>query len=253
MKKDTALGLSAIIVVLGGIFLYAAFKPAPAKAPTEALAPSLSGIHYAEQGNGYDINAFYASSTPLQARVGVAADAEAVALMKKFVGDTIAQFKADASAATDEPKRENGNGNKQTLTIAYLMASSVQTYSYLFTIYTDASEARGTTAFRTFTFDTRSGKLVTLADAFESGVDYLALLSQISRAKLPEIIGKDTVPSLLQSGTTPTEEHFSNFFFDNQDFVVLFPQGQVAPGIVGPQTLRIKLSELGAKLRPAYR
>jgi hypothetical protein len=241
MKRDTLFGFVVILIILCGIIWYAA---SPTKTPVPT-APNLTGSAYVEHTATYTIAANYATTTPLLATVGSEANAAALTTMKSFISDTINQFKIDAAGGSTT------NG-KETLQIAYLMASSPHTISYIFTTYTDTLGVHPNTLFTTFTFDTQSGTLLTLADIFTPGAEYLDMLSQISRAQLPGVIGNSTDTAVLQNGTIPTNANFSNFFFDNQDFVILFNTYQVAPFADGPQTLRIPLSELSSILKSEY-
>ena len=253
MQKDTLIGAVVILVVLAGISFYVAMTPSPAQAPGAQTALPLPTGGYSEHEDYYDIEANYATSTPL---VGDA-NAAAIALMQNFVKDTITQFKSDGDFAnlTAEDTKVMGydQGRKQQLQILYLMASSGRTVSYIFTIYTDTLGAHGNTFFKTFTFATRSGVALALADAFTSRSDYLDKLSQISRARLPVVIGQDFDVAFIADGTTPEEENFQNFFFDINMLVILFPPYQVAPYSAGPQTLRIPLSDLSSILKSEYR
>ena len=170
--------------------------------------------------------------------------------------DTITQFKKDGNFAnlTPEDKHLLGfdQGRRYSLTVAYLFGTSENTLSYIFTIYEDTGGAHGNTFFKTFTFDTRTGAVLSLADLFTPGSDYLATLSQISRSRLPDIIGAPADFTAIKDGTTPEAKNFQNFFFDGTDFVVLFPPYQVAAYAAGPQTLRIQKSQLFDILKTAY-
>ena len=256
MKRDTVIGIIFLLVILGGVLLYAVLKPSPAKAPG-AEAPALVATSYVERAPYYDIAVNYASSTPLLGKVGASADAAAVALMKRFVSDTVAQFKTDGNfadlTAADIKTTGLSQSRKETLEIKYLIASSPRTVSYIFTTYEDTLGAHGNTFFRTFTFDTSTGALLSLADLFAPGSDYLSRLSSISRAELPAIIGDSAATSFIASGTTPSDKNFENFFLDNASLVILFPPYQVAPYSAGPQTLRIKAADLANFLKPEYR
>jgi hypothetical protein len=256
MNKNTVLGVGALLIILATVVLYAATKPLPAKAPGEsASGVALPASGYVEHADYYDIATNYASSTPLQGEKNTAA----VALMQKFVSDTIEQFKTDGNFAnlTAEDIKTMGfdQGRKETLQIAYLIASSPRTVSYIFTVYEDTLGAHGITFFHTFTFDTTTGTLLTLDDLFipsVPGTSTLFVLSNLARTKLPGIIGDGADMKFIQDGTTLDEKNFQNFFFDNKDFVILFDPYAVAPYSSGPQTLRIPLSELTSILKPEY-
>lgn len=257
MKKRITLSILGILIIGAGIFFYVATKPLPAKAPGTADASGLSGTTYIEHATYYDITVNYASSTPLLAKVGAAANTSAVVAMKKFASDTITQFKTDGNfthlTPADVKTMGFGDGRKEKLQIVYMIASSPRTISYIDMIYEDTLGAHGNTFFKTFTFDTTTGASLTLADIFLPGSDYLSNLSQISRAKLPGIIGDGAQVDMIAEGTKPEAASFSNFFFDGKEFVVLFSPYEVAAYAAGPQTLRIPLSDLTSILKPEYR
>ena len=249
MKRETVLGAIAGIIILGGVVFYAATRPASSQAP----ASPLSGTSYVEHAQYYDIAANYASSTPLAS----GANTTAIAQMKQFVSGTIAQFKADGNfanlTAADVKTLGLDQGRKETLEIKYLMASSARTISYIFTVYEDTLGAHGNTFFRTFVFDKTTGAELSLGDLFVPGSDYLAALSQIARAKLPGNLGSGLDAQMLAAGTAPDAKNFGRFFMDNENIVILFDPYQVAPYSAGPQTLYIRVSELGDMIRPEYR
>ena len=257
MKKGTALGIIVILIALTGILFYAATKPFSANAPGTGDASALSGNKYIEHAPYYDIATNYASSTPLLDGAGPAANAAAVTSMKKFVSDAITQFKIDGNfanlTAADVKTMGFDQGRKETLQITYLIASSINTVSYIFTTYEDTLGAHGNTFFHTFTFSTNTGTELALADIFTPGVSYLDTLSSIARAKLPGVIGTSADMTFITNGTTPKEKNFENFFLDNHDLVIVFDPYAVAPYSSGPQTLRIPVSDLANILKPEYR
>ncbi|MGD0328225.1 MAG: RsiV family protein [Minisyncoccia bacterium] len=256
MGKKMILGGIFIVVILCGIIFYAAMRPSVGENNGAIKAPALEATSYTEHGTYYDIAVNYASSTALLLDVGSSANAAAVALMKKFVSDTIVQFKTDGNFANLTPDEIKTAGlsqsNKEALQINYLIGSSPHTVSYIFTIYEDTGGVHSNILFHTFTFDTSTGALLTLADIFMPGTSYLDTLSTISRARLPNVIGSGADMSFINNGTTPKDSNFENFFFDNQDFGILFPPYQVGPYAAGPQTLRIPLSGLSRILKSEY-
>ena len=235
-----------VMVVLIALAIGYFVRPIPAKAPTPAPAAgagiSLPPLQYVANTDEYDIIANYASSTPLLASVGIVADASAVSSMRDFAAATIAEFKTGVDPA-----------RKGSLKIMYLISSSKQTISYIFTTYQDTGGAHGNTFFRTFTYDTKTGAELSIADIFKSGTDYLNKLSSISRAKLPKIIGAGFDQSMMMNGTAPDTKNFQNFFVDNNNLDLLFAPYDVAPYSAGPQTLAIPLADLSDILKPEYK
>jgi len=257
MKKDRLIDIVVVIIVLLGIFFYVMLKPSHVKAPSGVELSTLSGGNSVEHSKYYDIAVNYASSTPLLTKVNATADAAAVTLMKRFVNDTVAQFKTDGNFANLTPEdikmMEFDQGHKEKLQIVYLVASSPRTVSYIYTIYVDTLGAHGNTNFKTFTFDTTTGASLSLSDLFTPGSDYLSKLSQISREKLPRVIGESADIKFINDGTTPENKNFAAFFIDNQNLDILFAPYAVAPYSAGPQTLQIPLADLGSILKPEYR
>ena len=253
MQKNNIVGIVALFLILAGIVLYAALRPAPAKAPYAANLPLPAG-DFAEHAPYYDITANYATSTPLR---GSANDA-AIALMQNFVADTITQFKTDGNFSNLTPQDITmmgfDRGRKEKLNIVYLVFSSPRTISYVFTTYLDTLGAHGNMFFHTFTFNTATGAPISLADLFLPGTDYLGKLSALARADLPAVIGPDATDArMINDGTTPEDKNFSSFFIDNGTLCILFAPYAVAPYSAGPQTLQIPLSELSSILKPEYR
>ena len=260
--KKVLIALASVIAValfvgVAGFFIFKSTKPLSTVVIDTSGLPQ-SG--YIEHAKYYDITTNYATSTPLLA-LGVPSDATAIASMKKFVSDTISQFKSDGNFAnltpTDVATLGFSSDHKESLEIRYLIASSPHTVSYLFTVYENTFGAHPNTYFRTFTFDTTAGAELSLADLFISNASYLEKLSEISRRSLPDVIGGEVdaafKKNFIDPGTTPNAKNFANFFFDNQDFVILFAPYAVAPYSAGPQTLRIPVSELASLLKPEYR
>ena len=251
MNRNTLIGAIIIIVVLGGIVWYGATRPAAPAASTVATSTIPEAGPYVEHGQYFDITANYPTTTPLSAE----ADQAARGQMRTWISGEIAQFKTNGNfdnlTQNDIHMMGYDQGRKETLQIKYLIASSPRTVSYIYTEYLDTLGAHGNTFFKTFTFDTETGALLSLSDVFQG--DYLATLSQLARAKLPAIIGQGYDLTFIKDGTTPDAKNFQSFFFDNTDFVVLFPPYQVAPYSSGPQTLRIPVAQLDSVLQPAYR
>lgn len=255
MKQNTLIGSLAAVAILIGLIGYAASRPTPASAPdapaTANAIPEMSP--YAEHGTYYDIAANYPTTTPLRA----SADSAARASMRAFIAGQIDQFKKDGNfdhlTAEDIKMMGYNQGRKQTLDIKYLISSSPRTVSYIYTIYLDTLGAHPNGFFKTFTFDTQTGKELSLADIFAPGADYLTTLSSLSSVALTKNMQDLASPEMIAAGTKPETKNFENFFFDNADFVLLFSPYQVAAYAAGPQTVRIPLSNLSSVLNPEYR
>lgn len=255
MQRNILIGVLLIFVVIAGSILYAVLKPVPAKVPRTGIILPANG--YSEQAKYYDITASYATSTPLLKSAGPLADATARSLMLGFIRDTIVTFKIEGNfdnlTSNDIKVMGFDQGRKETLEVTYKVAVVAHTVSYIFTIYEDTLGAHGNTFFKTFTFNTKTGAALNLNDIFSLGTNYLGTLSSLARAKLPKIIGDSADTAFIKGGTGPEANNFSNFYFENKNFVLLFAPYAVAPYSSGPQTLRIPLSELSSILKPEYK
>lgn len=100
---------------------------------------------------------------------------------------------------------------------------------------------------KTFTYDLQKKRDLTLRDFF-SQPDYLNRLSATARAQLTDHLREaeqaEPDADMINSGTTPSEDNFSNFTVDGDYMTIYFPKYQVAPGAAGEQTITIKISEL---------
>lgn len=237
MNRNALIGLSALIVLAGGLALYFAFTPVPAQAPADDASPVANP--YVEQEERYAIAANYPTSTPALAGEG------AVTAIQGWVISRVSEFKENDFSTLPE-------GTKASLTIRYLISSSVRSVSYIFTVDEYAGGAHGMTDFTTFTFDTAEGGELALADIFEEGAPYLDRLSELSRAKLAVNLREYADESAIAAGTEPNAGNFSRFFLDNATLVILFPPYQVAAYAAGPQTVQIPLAEIADILKSEY-
>ena len=101
---------------------------------------------------------------------------------------------------------------------------------------------------QTFNFDVASGTPVTLADLFPDSADPLKLISALARSQLRASLmnaspGYDP-DHMLNEGTAPTTDNFSNFTFDEYAITFYFPKYAVAPGAFGEQRAQIPLSSI---------
>jgi hypothetical protein len=245
MQKDVVVGAVVLIAFVLIIVGYGALRPV---APQSA---TFTGV-VVEHAPYYDIEAVYATTTPLTG----AAHTKAVETMAAFIAASVAEFKENGKFAELTPQDISmmgyDQGRKQRLEISYATATSERTASYIYAIYMDTLGAHGNSFFKTFTFDTGNGHLLTLGDIFIPLSPYLQTLSSLSRAKLPVVMGESAVVSDIERGTEPAEENFANFFITDSEFVLLFPPYQIAAYAAGPQALRIPLSELASILKPEY-
>ncbi len=244
-------GGTALVLIVGGTAWYVAHRSgAPLAGLTASSVALPAQSPYKASGPYFKIVANYPTTTPFAAAQSQAA----ISAMHAWIAAEVAQFKKDGNFIALIPAKAAQQGltagRKYTLSIVYLEGSSAHTYSYIYTVYEDTGGAHENTFFKTFTFDASSGKLLSLSDLFTGG--YLQKLSLLSQEKLTQNLGQFANASMIKSGTAPAAVSFGNWFFDNNDFVLLFPPYQVAAYAAGPQTVRIPASELSGLLKNQY-
>ena len=212
-----------------------------------------------DEGPYHTAIAAYPAETPLKSSAGVEADARAVSLLSSFVTGQIADFKARAGfetmTAEDIQMLGFDQGRKYALELDFEVSEGPKTISYVYTIYEDTLGAHPNGYYRTFTFDKATGAELMLGDILTG--NYLARLSELSRAKLPAIIaeksGAEANIEYIESGTTATPENFQNFAIQADTLVLIFPPYQVGPYALGTQFVEIPLSEIADMVQPVYR
>jgi hypothetical protein len=90
-------------------------------------------------------------------------------------------------------------------------------------------------------FNLDADKTIALSDLFDPDAQYLKTLSEYSRSVLYRRL---TNREMIDSGTTPTEEHFQNWNIKPNGLLMTFDEYQVAPYVSGAQTILIPFSEL---------
>jgi hypothetical protein len=268
VRTKNLLFVAFLLIVMAVLLAwYLIERPSP-KLPTAATSTpatsqiqpkpdfSAAPLHIIEHGQYYDADLQYPSATPFSNSSNTSANTDAVQAMKNFTQTTLATFKKDGQFDTLTPADAQIQGldqnTKYALSDSYIPYSGSHTISYVFNIYEDTLGAHPNTYFHTFTFDTQSGKSLSLADMFVSGSDYLNRLSTLSRAVLTKQQGSDTDASMITGGTTSTAENFQNFVIDGNYFVIIFPPYQVGAYSLGTQTVRIPLTDLKSELKPEY-
>ncbi|MGC9610694.1 MAG: DUF3298 domain-containing protein [Minisyncoccia bacterium] len=101
---------------------------------------------------------------------------------------------------------------------------------------------------KTFNYDLKNNKEIALADLFLNTPDYLNKISDIVRSDLISELNAasegHTPTEMINQGTEPTLENFSNFVFNDQTITFYFPKYQVAPGVFGEQNAPISFENI---------
>jgi hypothetical protein len=262
-SRDAIIGIIALIVIIIVLAWFAVMHP-PMPAPagdTSGMGTSTATgpLHTIAHGEFYDVDLQYPSSTLLAVSAGNTADTNAVAVMKAYNESLIPEFEQTFTGISGDYLTHLQQENlKGSLTTEYSVYESAHTVSYVFQIFSDTLGAHPNTTYKTFTFDTATGKLLDIKELFAPGANYLSTLHDLAATKLPgQIAAAEQVDvaqidaGMLDAGITPTDANFSNFYFDGSNFVLLFPPYQVGPYVLGLVTLSVPSSEVPG-LSPQY-
>lgn len=259
--------LLGVLAVISGVYWYMHRDSSPAtvlntSTSTEPIATATSFVatttdklSITDHSTYYDVDATYPASTGLSGTN----DAKAIALMKSFITDRIAQFKKDGNFANltpDDVQMQRLDESKYSLSISYEKYTGARTISYLYTIFEDTHGAHPNTYYKTFTFDTSSGASLSLKDLFTSPT-YLEKISAKVRIDLPAIIRKMSNSESIDMnsidiGTKPQPNNFQNFVIDGSTIRIIFPPYQVGPYVLGSVVDPIPLSAFKAILQTKY-
>lgn len=264
-KRNALIGAVVLGLIIIGLALWYMASNPPKPSPIGQMpAQEIPEGAYekkviADEGDYYTAYAAYPGNTPLMATAGAEADQRVVAKLTAFAEERIAEFKTNSGVLnlTQEDIEMMGLGadRKYAFEMDFDVSESPKAITYVYTIYEDTGGAHPNGYYRTFSFDKATGAEITLSTLFTG--NYLARLSEISRAKLPAIISeKSGAPAdmeYLESGTTPTAESFQNFALQGDLLVLIFPPYQVGPYALGTQFVEIPLTDIADILAPAYR
>jgi hypothetical protein len=254
--------LVIIILILSWFFLKPIlFKPSQTATSTPLAATSTpvttSGpapaAHITAGNQYYTADMQYPSSTPLATSAGTQADANAVQIIKTATQLAITTFVQDADL-TNPPQgeRDSMQGQKYSLSSTYKLYTGPGTISYVYTINEDTLGAHPNSSYATFTFDSQTGQQVPLYDLFNSGADYLDILSTTARTILTAQLGSAADPSFIDPGTTADNTNFQDFALDGTNLDFFFAPYEVAPYSSGEQIVKIPLNQLSSVLKPHY-
>lgn len=142
------------------------------------------------------------------------------------------------SYATKAATSGFGAGETSTLSVATstdVFDSQFASFTYDVSMFT-AGAAHPFASVETFNFDENTGQLLQLSDLFKPGSNWLAVLSQQSRALLPRLpaVGNDGIlQNVLDAGTLPLASNFSGWALTPWGLSIQFQEYQVAPYAAG--------------------
>lgn len=89
---------------------------------------------------------------------------------------------------------------------------------------------------KTYNYDMKNKKWITLADLMKKDPNYLTAVSDYVKKDLKD----QGLETIFEEGVTPNSENFSNFMFDDSTITFYFPKYQVAPGAMGEQKVTME-------------
>jgi len=184
-----------------------------------------------ESGSNYSIEAMYPS-------VGAVENGSVNIEISNFVENIISSFK-ERMATADAWKGEN------TFKIIY---DPFEINSDFISIRFEISEYNGGahpfTVSKTFNYDLKNNKIISLSDLFSSG--YINSLSERSIQYLLKINKEDGFSDevAIRDGASAKEENYSSFTINKETIVFYFDEDQVAPYVSGRQEVVFPLSSL---------
>jgi hypothetical protein len=261
----TIVAVLLVLAVALGAYLWTKRSTTPTPQPLLPYTKTESGDRvYTKEGDFYSIKATYPDITPLAKSAGSSADQAAVATMERYIASQIGEFASTSAgeyaSLSDELKADMGftSGRKYQFEVKYEPHQSAAAYSYVFDQYTDMGGAHPNAAYKTFVFDAKIGKELTLADLFVPGSAYLTRVAAAARAQVIEHLKEvlempDVQGAVFEEGFAPNEQNYQDFYLDGSNLVVLFDPYQVAAYAAGPQEAHIPLSSLSDILKPEYK
>lgn len=166
------------------------------------------------------------------------------AQMITLVYEDIAAFQSNLALLPAEPL---GGGSSLDIRFQQL-APPGDLISIKFTVsaYTDGA-AHPNSYSRTATYDLASGRLLTLADLFTPGMDFLTPLSVYC---LQALQAGQVAETLMAEGAAPTAGNYSRWNVTAQGLLITFDPYQVAAYAAGQQLVTVPYTELQAIIDP---
>ena len=168
--------------------------------------------------------------------------------MKEYVNNEIEKFESDVKKLDDKKEKE-----LSALHIKFEiehLAKQTMTVKFEKSVFTGGGKPKDTV--KTFTYDKKEEKFLTLKDLFKKDEDYLKLVSEKSYNDLQQDgeIAQDD--ALLKEGTAPKKENFKEFILKNEDLILVFNRSQVAATALGVQQVIIPLQDVKDNLKKEY-
>lgn len=172
---------------------------------------------------------------------------------ESFVRNVVAEFEKDAEELAVLLAQRRGEDEQSfapsELNISYELTRPTQpVVSILWTVWSYTGGAHGQLSLVAHNYESETGYPVLLEDLFLDPERAVLEFTRISRQQLGQESSReeDAIPDdMLQAGTEPIESNFQTFILLPDGLRIHFPPYQVAPWAMGPQSVDIKVKELG--------
>jgi hypothetical protein len=157
----------------------------------------------------------------------------------------ILDFAQQTAAAFVSEFAETPHDAEYELKATYrIVRASPKIVSVIWDVWNFTGGAHGNLDIVAFVYDAESGQPLELRDLFADEQSALDLLSAVSYARLPEMLGNMADEAMIKSGTSPDLDNFACVVPTPEGVRVFFQPYQVAPWAADPQEVNISLQEL---------
>ncbi len=173
----------------------------------------------------------------------------------KEVANYVAAAKSDHQKSVkdaEEFAREFGGGAVYQTILNYTIATSSNTTSFIFKLYSYTGGAHGNTGVATFTYKNTDKKLVSLKDVF-TDPQYLETISTEARKYLASSLGEYSNKEDIAMGTAPTADNFAAWYLTDTAITFIFGQYQVGPYVIGMPRFAMPKTTVANILNPAFK
>ncbi len=147
--------------------------------------------------------------------------------------------------------QEFGGGAMYQTILTYAIATSTNTTTFVFQLYTYTGGAHGNTAVLTFTYKNSDRTLVTLKDVFTDAT-YLRTISAQARTYLYASLGEQSTRDQIDLGTEPNTDNFNAWYMTNDTITFIFGQYQVGPYVIGMPEFPLSKKSVSSIVRPDF-
>ena len=232
------------IPVLGGFFRLVTVRQYNYSDENHDAEIELAQITYGEDGEGTPVGEVaVGAAAPDNADVGNAEGAGQEAGVAKLSEEGVQAVNQDMEATVEELIRQfEGTLSEEGYHGVHVSQDVVTDNTQYYTVKLSVleTEASGYEHNQFYTVDKQTGNVVTLADLFAEGSDYISVISENIKTQMREQMEADEGVIYFLDDEDMPEFNFqsitaqTNFYFnENGELVIAFDEYEVAPGYMG--------------------